>query len=254
MSIADHASAHTIDPREVQKFADIAGEWWDPKGKFAPLHRMNPARLAFLRDEILRHFSRDSGATRRPLAGLSIIDVGCGGGLVTEPMARMGAAVTGLDAAPEAIDAARDHASGVCKDIDYRIGTAESVVAEGKDQYDVVLALEIVEHVADLNAFIVACASLVRPGGLLIVSTINRTPEAYAFAIVAAERILRWLPVGSHHYDKLVKPEELHAALNGLMGLDVRGPYGLTYKPLSGKWETSLDSRINYFMTAAKSV
>lgn len=254
MSIADHASAHTIDPREVQKFADIAGEWWDPKGKFAPLHRMNPARLAFLRDEILRHFSRDSGATRRPLAELSIIDVGCGGGLVTEPMARMGATVTGLDAAPEAIDAARGHATGVCKEISYRVGTAESVVAEGKDQFDVVLALEIVEHVADLNAFIVACASLVKPGGLLIVSTINRTPEAYAFAIVAAERILRWLPVGSHHYDKLVKPEELHAALNGLMGLDVRGPYGLTYKPLSGKWETSLDSRINYFMTAAKSV
>lgn len=254
MSIADHASAHTIDPREVQKFADIAGEWWDPKGKFAPLHRMNPARLAFLRDEILRHFSRDSGATRRPLAGLSIIDVGCGGGLVTEPMARMGATVTGLDAAPEAIDAARGHATGVCKEISYRVGTAESVVAEGKDQFDVVLALEIVEHVADLNAFIVACASLVKPGGLLIVSTINRTPEAYAFAIVAAERILRWLPIGSHHYDKLVKPEELHAALNGLMGLDVRGPYGLTYKPLSGKWETSLDSRINYFMTAAKSV
>jgi 2-polyprenyl-6-hydroxyphenyl methylase/3-demethylubiquinone-9 3-methyltransferase len=258
MSIAEHtperAMGRTIDPAEVRKFADIADEWWDPKGKFAPLHRMNPARLAFLRDEILRHFSRDAGATRRPLAGLKIIDVGCGGGLVTEPMARMGASVTGLDAAPEAIAAAGAHAGGVCKEIAYKVGTAESLVGEAKETFDVVLALEIVEHVADLNAFLVSCAALVKPGGLLIVSTINRTPEAYAFAIIAAERILRWLPVGSHAYDKLVKPEELHAALNGLMGLDVRGPYGLVYKPLTGKWETSLDARINYFMTAAKSV
>jgi 2-polyprenyl-6-hydroxyphenyl methylase/3-demethylubiquinone-9 3-methyltransferase len=248
---SDHQSG-TVDLREVRKFANIAEQWWDPKGKFAPLHRMNPTRLAFLRDEVLRHFSRDAGATRRPLQGLSVIDVGCGGGLVTEPMARMGAQVTGLDAAEEAIAAARRHALGVCREIEYRVGAAESLVAEAREKFDVVLALEIVEHVADLNAFLVACATLVKPGGLLIVSTINRTPEAYAFAIVAAERILRWVPVGSHDYDKLVKPEELHAALHGLMGLDVRGPYGLVYRPLSGKWDLGLDSRINYFMTAAK--
>jgi 2-polyprenyl-6-hydroxyphenyl methylase/3-demethylubiquinone-9 3-methyltransferase len=249
---ADNSFGRTVDPREVGKFASIADQWWDAKGKFAPLHRMNPTRLEFIRDEILRHFNRDARATRRPLAGLSVVDVGCGGGLVTEPMARMGAKVTGLDAAPEAIAAAKGHALGVCREIDYRVGTSEEVAAEGKAQFDVVLALEIVEHVADLNAFLVSCASLVKPGGLLIVSTINRTPEAFAFAIVAAERILRWVPVGSHDYDKLVKPEELHAALNGLMGLEVRGPYGISYKPLSGKWELGLDSRINYFMTAAK--
>ncbi len=249
---ADNSFGRTVDPREVGKFASIADQWWDAKGKFAPLHRMNPTRLEFIRDEILRHFNRDARATRRPLAGLSVVDVGCGGGLVTEPMARMGAKVTGLDAAPEAIAAAKGHALGVCREIDYRVGTSEEVAAEGKEQFDVVLALEIVEHVADLNAFLVSCASLVKPGGLLIVSTINRTPEAFAFAIVAAERILRWAPVGSHDYDKLVKPEELHAALNGLMGLDVRGPYGINYRPLSGKWELGLDSRINYFMTAAK--
>jgi 2-polyprenyl-6-hydroxyphenyl methylase/3-demethylubiquinone-9 3-methyltransferase len=165
----------------------------------------------------------------------------------------MGATVTGLDAAPEAIAAAKAHAVGVAKEIDYRVSTSEELAAEGDKQFDVVLALEIVEHVADLNAFLVSCAQLVKPGGLLIVSTINRTPEAFAFAIVAAERILRWVPVGSHDYDKLVKPEELHAALNGLMGLDVRGPYGMVYRPLSGKWELGRDDRINYFMTAAKS-
>jgi 2-polyprenyl-6-hydroxyphenyl methylase/3-demethylubiquinone-9 3-methyltransferase len=252
MTLSSDRQTDTVDLREVRKFADIAEQWWDPKGKFAPLHRMNPTRLAFLRDEILRHFSRDAGATRRPLQGLSVIDVGCGGGLVTEPMARMGAQVTGLDAAEEAVAAARKHAVGVCREIEYRVGAAETLAAAGDDKFDVVLALEIVEHVADLNAFLVACASLVKPGGLLVLSSINRTPEAYAFAIVAAERILRWVPVGSHDYDKLVKPEELHAALNGLMGLDVRGPYGLVFRALSGKWELGLDSRINYFMTAAK--
>jgi 2-polyprenyl-6-hydroxyphenyl methylase/3-demethylubiquinone-9 3-methyltransferase len=225
MTLSSDRQTDTVDLREVRKFADIAEQWWDPKGKFAPLHRMNPTRLAFLRDEILRHFSRDAGATRRPLQGLSVIDVGCGGGLVTEPMARMGAQVTGLDAAEEAVAAARKHAVGVCREIEYRVGAAETLAA---------------------------AASLVKPGGLLVLSSINRTPEAYAFAIVAAERILRWVPVGSHDYDKLVKPEELHAALNGLMGLDVRGPYGLVFRALSGKWELGLDSRINYFMTAAK--
>ncbi len=242
----------TVDAREIRKFSAIADQWWDERGKFAPLHRMNPTRLGFIRDEIVRHFSIDASATRRPLQGLEIVDVGCGGGLVTEPIARLGARVTGLDAAPENIAAAKAHAAGICKEIAYRCAAAEDLAADAPEAFDVVLALEIVEHVRDKNAFLVACATMVKPGGLLIVSTINRTPQAFALAIVGAERILRWLPPGAHDFDKLVKPEELRDALQGLLGLDVRGPYGMVYRPLSGRWEMGLDCGINYLMTAAK--
>lgn len=250
-NMVDERRTGSLDAGEVAKFAVIADQWWDPKGKFAPLHKMNPIRLEFIRNELVRHFSLDASA-RQPLKGLSVLDLGCGGGLVTEPMARLGASVRGVDAAPEAIAAARAHARGAAGGIDYRCALPEDLLKDGEPQADVVLALEIVEHVADLNAFLVSAASLVKPGGLLILSTINRTPEAFAFAIVAAERILRWLPPGAHDYDKLVKPEELREALQGLMDLDVRGPVGMNYSPLSGRWTLSLDCRINYLMTAAK--
>lgn len=250
-NMVDELRTGSLDAREVAKFAVIADEWWSPKGKFAPLHKMNPIRLEFIRGELVRHFSLD-GAARQPFKGLTILDLGCGGGLVTEPMARLGAKVTGIDAAPEAIAAARAHARGATAGIDYRCALPEDLVKDGEPPADVVLALEIVEHVADLNAFLVSAASLVKPGGLLILSTINRTPEAFAFAIVGAERILRWLPPGAHDYDKLVKPEELREALQGLMDLDVRGPVGMNYSPLSGRWTLGLDCRINYLMTAAK--
>ncbi len=246
-----NTSLGSLDAGEVAKFAVIADQWWSPKGKFAPLHKMNPIRLEFIRSEIVRHFSLDQAA-RQPFKGLSVLDLGCGGGLVTEPMARLGANVRGIDAAPEAIAAARAHASGATAGIDYRVGLPEHLVADGEPLADVVLALEIIEHVSDINAFLVSAASLVKPGGLLILSTINRTPEAFAFAIVGAERILRWLPPGAHDYDKLVKPEELREALQGLMDLDVRGPVGMNYSPLSGRWSLGLDCRINYLMTAAK--
>lgn len=247
----DAQPASTLDADEVAKFAAIADDWWNPKGQFAALHRMNPIRLEFIRGEIARHFSLNP-ASRQPMTGLTVLDLGCGGGLVTEPMARMGASVIGIDAAPENIAAARGHARGATAEIDYRVALPEQLIAAGEPAADVVLALEIIEHVADLNAFLVSAATLVKPGGLLILSTINRTPEALAFAIIGAERVLRWLPPGAHDYDKLVQPEELRTALQGLMDLDVRGPVGMNYNPLSGRWSLGPDARINYLMTAAK--
>lgn len=238
----------TLDPDEIAKFAAMAEAWWDPKGDFAPLHRMNPVRLGFLRETISNHFGRGPG--RRPFGGLTIIDVGCGGGLVTEPMARLGATVTGLDGAAESIRAAHAHAARNGLMIDYRQGTAEAVAGSGA-QFDVVLALEIVEHVADMPAFCEAVAALARPGGLIVFSTINRTAKARALAITAAERILRWVPHGTHDFEKLLKPDELAAAL---LPLEADAPVGLSFNPLSGAWSLSDDVSMNYFLTAKKPV
>lgn len=236
----------TLDPAEIAKFAAMADAWWDPKGDFAPLHRMNPVRLGFLRSTIADHFGRHGG--RRPFEGLTLIDVGCGGGLATEPMARLGAAVVGLDGAPESVNAAAAHAAQGGLDIDYRQGTAEELAASGA-QFDVVLALEIVEHVADMHAFCEAVGKLVKPGGLAILSTINRTVKARALAITAAERVLRWVPDGTHEFDKLVKPDELAAAL---LPLESRAPVGLSFNPLSGMWKLSDDVSMNYFLIAVQ--
>ncbi len=240
-------STTTLDPAEIAKFAAMADAWWDPKGAFAPLHRMNPVRLGFLREKILGHFGRPD-AGRRPFEGLSVIDVGCGGGLVAEPMARLGAAVTGLDGAEESITAARAHAQTMGLAIAYRVDTAEHVASTGVT-YDVVLALEIVEHVADVHAFCDAAMALVAPGGLMIVSTINRTLKARALAITAAERVLRWVPHGTHDYEKLVTPEELRGAMHAL---DIDGPFGLSFNPLDGQWRISADASMNYFLTGTK--
>lgn len=243
-------SATTLDPAEAEKFARIAAQWWDPKGKFAPLHRMNPTRLAYLRGEIARLLGL-ADAGRRPFEGLKVVDVGCGGGLVSEPMARLGAAVTGLDAAGESLKVAQAHAMKGGLAIAYREGTAEALAAEQPGRFDVVLALEIVEHVADVGAFVAACAALVRSGGAVIFSTINRTRAAHALAIVAAERVLRWVPEGSHTYQKLVRPEELADACRAA-GLQPGEPTGLTYAPLAGAWRLSDDLSINYFLPAHK--
>ena len=240
-------STASLDPAEIAKFAAMADAWWDPKGAFAPLHRMNPVRLAFLRETILSHAGR-SDTGRRPLEGLSVIDVGCGGGLVAEPMARLGATVTGLDGAEESVVAAQAHAETMGLKIAYRVDTAERLAATGAS-FDVVLALEIVEHVADLHAFCDAAMALVTPGGLMVVSTINRTLKSRALAITAAERVLRWVPHGTHDYDKLVTPEELRGALHAL---HVEGPFGLRFSPLDGQWRMSNDASMNYFMTATK--
>ncbi len=235
----------TIDPAEIEKFSALAAEWWNPKGPFGALHRLNPVRLRYIRELVREHFGARAA---KPLEGLTVLDLGCGGGLVSAPLARMGAAVTAIDASPEAIGAARAYANQAELDIDFRCTTAEEMVAAG-ELFDVVTALEIVEHVADVNAFLSAAAALVKPGGLLVLSTINRTPKARALAITGAERILKWAPDGAHDYEKLVTPEEIRA---GAPALIWKEPVGITYKPLGSGWALSRDVSVNYLIAGSK--
>jgi 2-polyprenyl-6-hydroxyphenyl methylase/3-demethylubiquinone-9 3-methyltransferase len=240
----------TIDPAEVAKFERLAAEWWDPDGKFRPLHGLNPARLAFVRDVVAGRFDRDPKAGR-PLAGLRLLDLGCGGGLLSEPMARLGAQVVGADPSAVNIEVARLHAASSGLAIDYREATAEALAAAG-EAFDVVLALEVVEHVADVPAFLAACAALVRPGGLAILATISRTPKAFALAILGAEYLLGWLPRGTHAYSRLLRPQELEEAL-AAAGLCVIARTGLRYEPLAGRWSRSPDMDVNYMLAAERS-
>lgn len=239
----------TIDAAEVDKFDRLAAEWWNPNGKFRPLHKFNPVRLTFLRRELTRHFDRDQKA-ETPLEGLRILDIGCGGGLLSEPLARMGADVVGADAAPTNVEVARRHAetSGVA--VDYRNETAEALAAAG-ETFDVVLAMEIVEHVASVPDFVAACCAMVRPGGLTVFATINRTPKAFALAIVGAEYVLRWLPKGTHEYGKLVRPKELERAFVA-NGVTPREPIGVTYQPLRDEWQLSRDVAVNYMIVGVR--
>ncbi|MFN3744819.1 MAG: bifunctional 2-polyprenyl-6-hydroxyphenol methylase/3-demethylubiquinol 3-O-methyltransferase UbiG [Hyphomicrobiaceae bacterium] len=246
---AVRSEAATLDEAEVKRFAALAAEWWDPNGKFRPLHKLGPARLAFIRQEIERHFARGSGGLR-PFEGLSVLDIGCGGGLISEPMARLGAMVMGIDPAAETIEAARRHAADQGLTIDYRAGMVEDLVAEGHT-FDCVLCLEVVEHVPDVAAFLAICAKLVRPGGLLILSTINRTLKAYALAIVGAEYILRWLPVGTHQWERFVTPDEL-ARYAKAAGLAMSARQGLVYNPLTDAWSLSSDLDVNYMASAVR--
>jgi 2-polyprenyl-6-hydroxyphenyl methylase / 3-demethylubiquinone-9 3-methyltransferase len=237
----------TLDRDEVARFARLAGEWWDANGPFKPLHRINPVRLTYIRDRLCRRFARDAKAGRS-LDGLSVLDIGCGGGLVAEPLARLGATVTGIDPAPETIEAAKAHAKGAGLDIAYRPATAEDLVREGA-AFDAVLLLEVVEHVPDMPLFLKSVVSLVAPGGVMILSTLNRTIKAYALAIVGAEVILRWVPAGTHDWNRFVTPEELRAAL-GAAGLTVSDMTGMVYHPLADEWRLSQDMDVNYFATA----
>jgi len=246
---AETASAETtVDPVEVERFARIAGEWWDPVGKFAPLHRLNPVRIGYIRDRVAEHWRRDalSGA---PLAGLSLVDIGCGGGLLCEPMRRLGATVTGIDAAAGNIEVAALHAGKQGLAIDYRQSTAEALAAAGT-QFDVVLALEIVEHVADPDLFLRSCSRLVKPGGLLFLSTLNRTAKAWALAIAGAEYVLGWLPRGTHDWRKFLKPSEIARSLRA-SEMDVREIVGMVYSPLSRTWSVNrTDLDVNYMLHA----
>lgn len=240
----------TLDPAELDRFGRLASEWWDANGKFRTLHQIGPARLTFLRDQLLGHFGGGQGAGLRSLERLSILDVGCGGGLVCEPLARLGAAMTGIDPAAENIEAARRHAAGQDLEIDYRVARIEDLVAEGRS-FDAVTCLEVVEHVPDVGAFLKICAALVRPGGLMLLSTINRTTKAYLLAIVGAEYVLRWLPVGTHQWERFVTPDELGRHLQAA-GIGAPVLRGLVYSPLADIWALSGDTDVNYFAAAAK--
>ncbi|MXW90995.1 MAG: bifunctional 2-polyprenyl-6-hydroxyphenol methylase/3-demethylubiquinol 3-O-methyltransferase UbiG [Rhodospirillaceae bacterium] len=243
------ATGATVDEAEIARFAALAGEWWDPRGRFAPLHRMNPARLRPIRDAICRNFGRDPNGAR-PFDGLRIVDLGCGGGLVCEPMARLGADVTGIDAGSEAVEIARAHAAQSGLAIDYRHDTAEALAGAG-EAFDIVLNLEVVEHVSDAGAFMAAAGALVKPGGLQIVATLNRTLRSMALGVVAAEYVLRWVPPGTHDWRRFLRPSEVAAHLRAA-GLSVERAIGLTYSPLTDSWRESGDLGVNYMMVAQR--
>lgn len=239
----------TINDAEIAKFTAMAEEWWDPKGKFKPLHKFNPVRLAYIRDHLIAHFGRDASAMR-PLEGLRIVDIGCGGGLLCEPLTRLGATVTGVDAAERNIAIARIHAEKSGLDIDYRTTTSEALVAAG-ERYDVVLNMEVVEHVDNVPLYMKSCADLVAPGGLMFTATLNRTARAYALAILGAEYVLGWLPRGTHDWKKFLTPEEIRSLLvrNGLKPVDETG---VVYHPLADEWRASPDMGINYMILAER--
>lgn len=243
------APASTIDEAEVARFSALAAEWWDETGKFRPLHKFNPSRLTFIREVALKRFGRDPKA-RRPFEGLRLLDIGCGGGLLSEPMARLGFAVLGADASAKNIGTASVHAAEQGLAIDYRATTAEALAAAG-ETFDVILNMEVIEHVADKALFMASCAAMLKPGGVMIVATLNRTMKAWALAIVGAEYVLGWLPRGTHEWAKFVKPAELRDALT-VNGLTVDELVGLAYNPISDQWKRSSDTDVNYMMVASK--
>lgn len=242
----------SINPAEVAKFEAMAAEWWDPHGKFQPLHQMNPCRLDYITSQIAAEFDRD--LTRpKPFAGLRLLDIGCGGGLLSEPMARLGAEVLGADAAPRNIPVAQLHAQQSGLDIDYRVTTAEDLAAMG-EQFDVVLNMEVVEHVADPQAFLTTCQTLLKPGGLMICSTLNRNAKSFAFAIVGAEWVMRWLPKGTHDWAKFITPDELYEMIRGA-GLEPVDRKGMVFNPLGWSWSLSArDLSCNYVTTSTRRV
>lgn len=240
----------TVDPAEVAKFEAMAAEWWDPTGKFKPLHMMNPVRLDYITNQIAAEFGRDLNDVE-PFKGLRLLDIGCGGGLLSEPMARLGATVVGADAASGNIPVAQVHAEQMGLEIDYRNCTAESL-AEAGEQFDVVLNMEVVEHVADPLAYLTACQQLLKPGGLMVASTMNRNPKSYMVAIIGAEHIMRWLPKGTHDWTKFFTPDEL-AGLIGEAGLNVVDRMGMVFNPFSWSWSLSAqDLSVNYAVTSVK--
>ena len=241
--------AETVDQDEVARFSRLAGEWWDPRGPMAALHKFNPVRLAYIRDRSAEHFGRDARSLDS-LAGLRLLDIGCGGGILCEPLARLGASVLGADPAARNIAVARAHAARAGLAIDYRDTTAEALAQAG-ESFDVVLAMEVVEHVTDVGLFIGCAAAMVKPGGLLFVATLNRTAKSFALAIVGAEYVLRWLPRGTHQWDKFVTPNELEIAIEQ-GGLRISGETGVIYNLLADRWQLSRDMDVNYMVVAEK--
>lgn len=241
---------HTVDKKEIANFAKDSHLWWDENGPFRPLHRLNPVRLSYIKDQICAHFDKDR-MILKPYRGLSILDIGCGGGLVCEPMARLGADITGIDADENAITAAKAHANDAGLKIDYKCTSTDDLVTT-KKQYDVVLALEIIEHVTDPQKFVNDCARLCKPGGIVLFSTINRTAKSLALAKIAAEYILRWVPAGTHDWKKFVKPSELARMVRNAGG-NVGNIEGMTYTPITGDFKRSPhDVDVNYFLVHLK--
>jgi 2-polyprenyl-6-hydroxyphenyl methylase/3-demethylubiquinone-9 3-methyltransferase len=240
----------TVDRAEIEKFSRLASDWWNPTGPFRPLHRLNPVRLSYIREQAIAHFGGDQrGIT--PLAGLKALDIGCGGGLVAEPLARMGATVTAMDADAEAIAAAKLHAASRDIAIDYRVGAVEDLIAS-RHRFDLVLALEIIEHVSDPEAFLATLAKLVAPGGLLIISTLNRTVKSRVLAIAVAERVLRWVAPGTHDWKKFVRPSELARGLRTI-GFDATDMTGLVFDPLKREFRLDpQDLKVNYLVSARR--
>ncbi|MFZ4534293.1 MAG: bifunctional 2-polyprenyl-6-hydroxyphenol methylase/3-demethylubiquinol 3-O-methyltransferase UbiG, partial [Alsobacter sp.] len=240
----------SVDDAEIGRFSRMAATWWDPKGPMATLHKFNPVRLAYIRDQAAAHFGRDP-KTLDSLKGLRILDIGCGAGILCEPLARLGASVVGADPAEENIEAAKAHAEATGVAVDYRATTAEAL-AEAGEKFDIVLAMEVVEHVVDVPAFVETCASMVKPDGLMFAATLNRTLKSFALAIVGAEYVLRWVPRGTHQWDKFVKPQELERAFENA-GLDVNGERGVIYNPLADRWQLSSDMDVNYMLVGKRS-
>jgi len=241
--------ASSIDSAEIQRFERMASTWWEPRGPMRALHAMNPARLGWIRGEAERHFGRDPRQTR-VLAGLRALDIGCGGGLLSEPLARLGAAVTGIDPARQNVAVARRHAERAGLSIDYRAATVEATAAAG-ESFDLVFAMEVIEHVADVPAFLSASAGVLKPGGLLLMSTLNRTLRSFGLAIVGAEYLLRWLPRGTHSWDKFLTPDELSSGMERA-GLEALRAKGLVFDPLRWEWRLSRDTAVNYVLAARK--
>jgi 2-polyprenyl-6-hydroxyphenyl methylase / 3-demethylubiquinone-9 3-methyltransferase len=238
---------HLIDAGEVEKFNRLASEWWDPQGKMKPLHKFNPVRLKYLRDTLAAHFKRDILAPE-PFKGLTLLDIGCGGGLLSEPLARLGFTVTGIDPARNNVDVAKLHAEKSGVSVTYRKETAEALVAE-KASFDVVLAMEVIEHVPDVQAFASTATSLVKSGGMFVGATLNRTKRSYALAILGAEYILRWLPVGTHDWNKFVTPDEFTDAIEA-GDLRVFDRKGVVFNPFTDRWSLADDTAVNYMVAA----
>ena len=246
----EHAYGPSVDPEDVARFSRIAAEWWNPHGKFAPLHRFNPVRLEFIRDQAAARFGRDA-KTRAPFEGLALLDIGCGGGLLSEPMRRLGFDVVGVDASARNIGTAQAHATQMGLSIDYRCSTAEGLLAEGVGPFDLILNMEVIEHVADPGDYLRACARLLAPGGLMIVATMNRTLKALALAKLGAEYVLGWVPPGTHDWRKFLHPEQIRVFLQD-QPVEIAGPFGVNFNPLTGRWSQSGDAQINYMMTVIR--
>jgi 2-polyprenyl-6-hydroxyphenyl methylase/3-demethylubiquinone-9 3-methyltransferase len=248
-------SGSSVDAAEVERFERLGEDWWNPQGSMQALHKLNPVRVAYVRDKLAAHFPAAEGRRRdirkaRPLAGLSLLEIGCGGGILCEPLARLGAAMVGIDPAPGNVEIARRHAEADCLVVDYRATTAEELAATGA-QFDAVLAMEVVEHVTDVRSFVKTACALVRPSGLLFAATLNRTLKSFALAIVGAEYVLRWLPKGTHQWEKFVTPEELAKAMH-VGGVEITGRTGVVYRPLIDEWRASTDMAVNYMVVGER--